>query len=109
MHSRVPASAHRPHQRRRLERSFKLAEYEDVDRVAGQLQDHGSGVVGVIDGVPVAVELAGEEHALSVVGAGNRQGVLCRRICVQQEMGRHVVSRRLRSAVQAPAWVGLVG
>jgi hypothetical protein len=54
------------------ERPFQLAEDQYIDRVAGQLREDGRGVVGFVDGVPVAVELADEERALPMVCAAIR-------------------------------------
>ncbi len=111
MHARMPARAHGPHQRRRLKGPLELAQDQHVNRVSGQLRDDCRSAVGLIDGVPVAIELAGEERALPVVCAGDQQGVLCCGLGVLQGMNRHVVSCRLRSAVRAracgPGRVGL--
>jgi hypothetical protein len=60
--------------------------------MAGQLRDDGCGVVGLVDGVPVAVELPSEEGALLVVCADDQERVLCRWFGVLQGAGRHVVT-----------------
>jgi hypothetical protein len=44
--------------------------HENVDLVAGQLGQHGRGVVGLVDGVPVGIQLPGQERPLSLVCAG---------------------------------------
>ena len=68
--------ADRAQQRRAVGRSCELGQENDVDGVRGQLRDRAGGAGCLVDGVPVGVQLGGEECALRVVGAGDEKGML---------------------------------
>jgi len=93
MHARVLSGAYRAQQCRCVEGSLKLANDQDVDRVARQLGDDRRGVVGLVDGVPIGVQLSGQKGALLCVDGRDEDGVLRRWLGVLQGMDRHVVSR----------------